>query len=180
MAIDTKTLSRLYGLAANVALSPAEVVEVARALPALLAEREQREALLSALKAERFDPQRNEVTICGVRYAIKLFEHLGAAPVGEWVRIEKREGETLTLRRAAAPDWPSERKEMLALLREVEWNGDPGVDWETGWASCPCCEGLRPADAEDRRRVVECWATDNHVTMGHASGCRLAALLGGG
>jgi hypothetical protein len=77
------------------------------------------DALVAALRAERFDPARRDVTICGVRYSIALFEHLGLGEVGEWLRIEKREGETLTLRRASGPDWPTEREEVLSVLREL-------------------------------------------------------------
>jgi hypothetical protein len=89
---------------------------LSHAVIALLAEREEREALITALHAERFDPTRNEVTIHGVRYSIGLFEHLGVAPPGEWIRIEKREGETLTLRRVSEP-----HPAYLERVRDAAW-----------------------------------------------------------
>ncbi len=49
MRIDLKTLSRLRGLIANVALPPAGLDELARSVPALLAEREEMLALLRAV-----------------------------------------------------------------------------------------------------------------------------------
>lgn len=124
----------------------------------------EQEALFSALHAERFDPFRNEVTIFGVRYSIDLFRHLGVAKLGDWVRIEKREGEVLTLRLASGGDWPTERASLLSLLREVEWeagtaldDGDGVVDLMSARGSCPACH-----------------ATESE---GHAPDCRLAAAL---
>ena len=122
----------------------------------------EREAIIAALQAERFDPDRNEVTIRGVRYSIDLFDHLGVTPVGEWIRIEKREGETLTLRRASAPDWPAEREALLSLLREVEWTGNVHGDSYL----CPLCDGQDPEHHDD---------LDRHA--GHRPDCRLAAAL---
>jgi hypothetical protein len=100
---------------------------LSHAVIALLAEREEREALITALHAERFDPTRNEVTIHGVRYSIDLFAHLGILPPGEWIRIEKREGETLTLRRVSEPHLIAEREDLeehnayLERVRDAAW-----------------------------------------------------------
>ncbi len=62
MAIDPKTLPRLQGLAANVTLSPAEAVEAARALPALLTEREE---LLALLREVEWSAWLNSCPSCG-------------------------------------------------------------------------------------------------------------------
>jgi hypothetical protein len=68
---------------------------------------------------------------------------------------------------AAVPALLSEREEMLALLRGLEW---VGPDTQGGW-SCPSCT----ADASVR------WVPerqDSEVIPGtHAPDCRLAAFL---
>ncbi len=151
--IDPKKIARWQEWKEGEDIDPHIAVDAVRAL---LAERKEREALLSALKAERFDPQRNEVTICGVRYAISMFERLGVAPVGEWVEVVKRDGETVTLRLLHREK--AEREDLLALLREVEWV--PGSGRDESYLCCPACGGVKEDD-------------------GHAPDCRLAAFLRG-
>lgn len=80
---------------------------LSEALAVLRAKLSSAERALDALRAERFDPERNEITLWGVRYSCDLFQHLGVAPVGALVRIEKRDGEVLTLRLLAPESSPS-------------------------------------------------------------------------
>lgn len=61
--------------------------------------------------------------------------------------------------REALPALLAEREEMLAVLREVEWNGDSAV------FECPICRGE--------------WDDLHHFGQQHAPNCRLAALLNG-
>ena len=51
------------------------------------------------------------------------------------------------------------RAEMLALLREVEWEGNDE------YADCPICEGIKPSAH---------WLESS---SGHTTGCKLAAAI---
>lgn len=66
----------------------------------------------------------------------------------------------------------SEREEMLALLREVEWGRAP-------FTLCPVCEAMRE-DAFDRWEALirrDGLSPDPKVRRGHTPACRLAAFL---
>lgn len=66
-----------------------------------------------------------------------------------------------------------------ALLRELEWRGDP--IWEL-WNTCSICDGIDPSQTERIAAQGPAHAArlfpDGTNTIGHAPGCRLAALIG--
>ena len=71
----------------------------------------------------------------------------------------------VTRQRARADRAEADAQRLRALLRELEWAGDPnqGRDY---CPVCPTCRGYRPE-------------TDDEP-VGHVPGCRLAAELRGG
>ena len=74
--------------------------------------------------------------------------------------------------REALPALLLERRETIALLREVEWRGsDTGVSEYGG--ECPCCGANGPCiTVESPPRLVT-------PAEPHRPGCRLKALIGG-
>jgi hypothetical protein len=110
--------------------------------------------------------------------AIDPKDHAKWTALVQWDRgefIEGREGllrhDLRTLARDAVPALLDERKEHLALLREIQWNGLSD--------QCDVCHGHDPA-------AWDAWlpeVREDHIAgghfRGHAQDCRIAASLKG-
>jgi hypothetical protein len=59
--------------------------------------------------------------------------------------------------------------ELLQLLRDIEWSGEP-IERDGRFARrCPCCEGIDDRAAQDRRFFTE--------RSGHRADCRLLLAI---
>jgi hypothetical protein len=146
--------------------------ELARALPALLAEREERERDFDLLMAyvdeakraaqpvrvqgepladvfRRLLAEREEMQVA-IREAVGWMERPGLDTSARWALED--------LAAFLGPERPpSKMREALSVLREVEWAGAGGASYDAEFDICPVCQSDRPGP--------------------HEPDCRLAALL---
>ena len=51
----------------------------------------------------KIDTESRVLTIYGIRYTFELFQHLGAGPLGHWMRIIRREDGVVTIELGPGP-----------------------------------------------------------------------------
>jgi hypothetical protein len=72
---------------------------------------------------------------------------------------------------AIIPALLREHDDLIALLRKIEWCGDPSLG-----AWCPSCRGINPAAFTPGVKGILRFVP---TTVGHTPDCRLAAFLKG-
>lgn len=121
------------------------------------------------------DPKRIEDLKAAAGEAPADFEWDDEDSDGNWRYYSSPKAERFyDLARESVPALLTEREEMIALLRDIEWSGEEYLDYDLSHSACPTCRGIDPSEIEDDYDRGK--ASDANLRIGHAPDCRLAAV----
>ena len=92
----------------------------------------------------RYEIQNDQMVIHGIRYSMVLFDAMGKGPLGQVIKILRRENEGVTLQRLYDREWISVKERLPAYEEKIVFY-KPGRSVLTGWFP-------RPADINNRNR----------------------------